>query len=42
MNHFRTVKRISEASDDELTAVVGSSKAAILKVHFKEKGNADL
>ena len=42
MNHFRTVKRISEASDDELTAVVGSSKAAILKAHFKEKGNADL
>lgn len=41
-NHFRTVKRISEASDDELTAVVGSSKAAILKAHFKEKGNADL
>lgn len=42
MNHFRTVKRISEASDDELAAVVGSSKAAILKAHFKEKGNADL
>ena len=42
MNHFRTVKRITEASDDELTAVVGSSKAAILKAHFKEKGNADL
>lgn len=42
INHFRTVKRISEASDDELTAVVGSSKAAILKAHFKEKGNADL
>lgn len=40
--HFRTVKRISEASDDELAAVVGSSKAAILKAHFKEKGNADL
>ena len=42
LNHFRTVKRISEASDDELAAVVGSSKAAILKAHFKEKGNADL
>ena len=42
LHHFRTVKRISEASDDELAAVVGSSKAAILKVHFKEKGNADL
>ena len=42
LHHFRTVKRISEASDDESTAVVGSSKAAILKVHFKEKGNADL
>lgn len=42
INHFRTVKRISEASDDELTAVVGRSKAAILKAHFKEKGNADL
>lgn len=42
MNHFRTIKRISEASDDELAAVVGSSKAAILKAHFKEKGNADL
>lgn len=42
LHHFRTVKRISEASDNELTAVVGSSKAAILKAHFKEKGNADL
>ena len=42
LHHFRTVKRISEASDDELAAVVGNSKAAILKAHFKEKGNADL
>lgn len=42
LHHFRTVKRISEASDDELAAVVGSSKAAILKAYFKEKGNADL
>ena len=42
LHHFRTVKRISEASDDELEAVVGSSKAAILKAHFKEKENADL
>lgn len=42
LHHFRTVKRISEASDDELAAVVGSSKAAILKAHFKGKGNADL
>ena len=42
IHHFRTVKRISEASDDELAAVVGSNKAAILKAHFKEKGNADL
>ena len=42
LHHFRTVKRISKASDDELAAVVGSSKAAILKAHFKEKGNADL
>lgn len=42
LHHFRTVKRIFEASDDELAAVVGSSKAAILKAHFKEKGNADL
>lgn len=42
LHHFRTVKRISEASDDELAAVVGSSKAAILIAHFKEKGNADL
>ena len=42
LHHFRTVKRISKASGDELAAVVGSSKAAILKAHFKEKGNADL
>ena len=42
LHHFRTMRRISEASDDELAAVVGSSKAAILKAHFKEKGNADL
>lgn len=42
LHHFRTVRRISEVSDDELAAVVGSSKAAILKAHFKEKENADL
>ena len=42
LHHFSTVKRISEASGDELAAVVGSSKAAILKAHFKEKGNVDL
>ena len=42
LHHVRTVRRISEASDDELAAVVGSSKAAILKAHFKEKENADL
>ncbi len=42
LHHFRTVKRISEASDDELAAVVGSSKAAILKANLKKKGNADL
>ena len=42
LHHFRTVRRISEASDDELAAVVGSSKAAILKAHFKKKENADL
>lgn len=42
LHHFRTVKRISEVSGDELAAVVGSSKATILKAHFEEKGNADL
>ena len=40
--HFRTVKRISEASDDELAPAAGSSKAAILKAHFTATGNAAL
>ena len=34
LQHFRSVKRISEASADELAAVVGNAKAAVLKAHF--------
>ena len=34
LKRFRTVKRISEASAEELAAVVGSSKAEVLREHF--------
>ena len=34
LKRFRTVKHISEASAEELAAVVGSSKAEVLREHF--------
>lgn len=41
LKRFRTVKRIAEASPDELAAVVGSSKAEALRAHFNNGDNGD-
>ena len=41
LKRFRTVKRISEASAEELAAVVGSSKAEVLRAHFNNGVNGD-
>ena len=41
LKRFRTVKRISEASAEELAAVVGSSKAEVLRAHFNNGENGD-
>lgn len=35
LKHFKSVKRISEASVDSLAEVVGKAKAAIIREHFK-------
>lgn len=37
LKHFKSVKRIKEAKDDELKKVAGNSKAKILKDYFSEK-----
>ena len=34
MQRFRSVKRLKEASEEEIAAVVGQAKAALLKAHF--------
>ncbi|MDE5797107.1 MAG: excinuclease ABC subunit C, partial [Muribaculaceae bacterium] len=34
MKHFRSVKRMKEASLDELSAVVGKAKGSIIYTHF--------
>lgn len=34
LHHFKTVKRIKEASEDDLAAVIGASKAKILAKYF--------
>ena len=35
MRHFKSVKRIREATLEQLTEVVGKSKAALIHEHFK-------
>ncbi len=37
LQHFKSVKRIREASPADLAAVVGQAKAAILTEYFKNK-----
>ena len=37
MKHFKSVKRIGEASAEELAQVVGSRRAAILRDFFEKK-----
>ncbi len=34
MKHFRSVKRLREASADEIAGVVGKAKAALIQTHF--------
>ena len=34
LNHFRSVKKIQSASQEELTALIGSKKAALIARHF--------
>lgn len=34
LSHFKSVKRIKEASEEDLTAVVGPSKAKKIYTHF--------
>lgn len=34
MKHFKSVKRLKEASREEVEKVVGKAKAAILGAHF--------
>ena len=41
MQHFRSVKRIGEATTEELTAVVGAQRAAILRDFFEKSKNND-
>jgi excinuclease ABC subunit C len=36
LKHFRSLKRIKEASREELAQVVGKSKAGIIKNHYQE------
>ncbi len=36
LQQFRSLKRIKEASQDELAQVVGKSKAGIIKTHYQE------
>ena len=37
LKHFRSLKRIKEASLEELTAVVGKSRAGIIFEHYKDQ-----
>lgn len=41
LRHFRSLKRIREASQDELEGVVGKAKARLIYSHFRESGNGD-
>jgi excinuclease ABC subunit C len=37
LKHFKSVKRVSEASISELENVVGKNKASILKDYYQKK-----
>ncbi|WP_373736297.1 helix-hairpin-helix domain-containing protein, partial [Bacteroides heparinolyticus] len=36
LKHFKSVKRIREASHEELAAVAGKAKADIIRKHFED------
>ena len=40
MKHFKSLKRLREATVDEIAAVVGKSKAAVLAAHFDMKSDS--
>ncbi len=42
LKHFRSLKRIKEATLEELAAVVGKSKAGIIYNHYKESDSASI
>jgi len=41
LRHFKSVKKIKEASLEELAEVIGKSKSEVVKAHFAEKSNTD-
>ena len=41
LRHFKSVKRIREASPDEISEVIGKSKSELIIAHFSRKPNAD-
>lgn len=41
LRHFKSLKRIKEATLDELTEIVGNSKAALIYNYFKEMENSN-
>lgn len=41
LQHFKTIKKIESASEEELTTLIGKSRAANLKQWFHENGNDD-
>ena len=36
LRHFKSVKRIGEAAEEEIAAVVGAAKAKIVKEHLSQ------
>jgi len=37
MQHFKSVKKLKEATEEEIAAVIGDSKAKLVITHFNEK-----
>ena len=42
LRHFKSVKRVKEATAEELAAVIGKSKSDLIIGHFKAKTNTDV
>ncbi len=41
LRHFKSVKRIKEAGQEELAEIIGKSKSELVIAHFTQKTNAD-